>query len=135
MHCIVLYFTYRSSEKYFIENFRPNIVVKGCKYGFREDLWKNIVFRSSIPSKSLLITHDNNNKNNNNNNKTDIKMTLCKPCARCKMPSVDFNTGVMDPENKVTKLLKSFRAGGVIGLKNESWSKEVRRNCLILLRF
>ena len=52
-------------------------------------------------------------------------MRIVKPCSRCKVPAVDFNTGIMDPDNKVTKLLKTFRTGQAAGFKDDSWAKEV----------
>jgi len=52
-------------------------------------------------------------------------MKVVKPCSRCKVPSVNVNTGEMDPENTITKLMKSFRTGEKAGFKNTKWAKEV----------
>ena len=101
------------SNTYYIENFRPNIVVKGCRYGFREDAWQEIAF---LPPQ---INADQSEP------RKVIKMQVVKPCARCKVPSVDFTTGVMDPNNTVTRLLKTFRTGELAGFKQDKWAKEV----------
>ena len=91
-----------NSNQYSVENFRPNIVVRGCGQGFEEDKWGDIEFTAS-----------------------GVHMKVVKPCSRCKVPSVNVSTGEMDPENTITKLLKTFRTGESAGFKNAKWAKEV----------
>jgi hypothetical protein len=82
-----------------MENFRPNIVVQGCK-PFQEDSWKVI-------------------KVNN------IVFKVVKPCSRCKVPTVNPATGKMDPNNEPLKTLKTFRTGLALGFQNKKWEKEI----------
>lgn len=101
---LFLLFTFRSSGggHYTVENFRPNIVVRGCSRGFAEDSWSEIEFASS-----------------------GACMKVVKPCSRCKVPSVNVETGEMDPDNTITKILKTFRTGEIAGFKKAKWAKEV----------
>ncbi|KAK4800750.1 hypothetical protein SAY86_021237 [Trapa natans] len=71
-----------------INRFRPNIFVDGCK-PFSEDLWTEIKI----------------------NNFTFLGVKLC---SRCKVPSINQDTGIAGPEPSET--LKQFRSGKVIGL-------------------
>ena len=101
------------SKTYYIENFRPNIVVKGCRYGFREDAWQEIAF---LPPQI---------NTGQSSDRQVVKMDLVKPSARCTVPTVDFTTGVMNPNNPVTRLLKTFRTGELTGFKQDKWAKQV----------
>ena len=85
------------------ENFRPNIVVAGCA-AYAEDNWSNITIKSPTDS---------------------IHLQVVKPCARCKIPSIDPLTGVMDANNTVTKVLKTYRTGKHLGYSNSKWEGEV----------
>ncbi len=85
------------------ENFRPNIVVTGCA-AYAEDNWSNITIKSPTDS---------------------IHLQVVKPCARCKIPSIDPLTGVMDANNTVTKVLKTYRTGKHLGYSNRKWEGEV----------
>lgn len=69
-----------------INRFRPNILVEGCQ-AFAEDLWKDIKIN---------------------------KITFCgvRLCSRCKMPTVNQETGVLGSEP--TETLKSLRSDKVL---------------------
>lgn len=69
-----------------ISRFRPNIVVEGCN-PFEEDIWKEIKIN---------------------------KLTFfgVKLCSRCKMPTINQETGVVNPE--VAEVLKTHRSGKVL---------------------
>ena len=54
-------------------------------------------------------------------------MNVVKPCSRCKIPSIDPNTGYFDKNNEPTRTMKKFRTGEVLGFKNESWKQEVSK--------
>ena len=85
-----------------MENFRPNIVADS--FGpYAEDNWDSIVFESS-PS---------------------IPMKIVKPCARCKIPTIDPLTGIFDPNNEPTRTIKKFRSGKALGFRNQAWNGEV----------
>jgi uncharacterized protein YcbX len=86
-----------------MKNFRPNIVVDASS-PFVEDTWDLIQFESKQP----------------------IEMNGVKPCTRCKMPSIDPNTGLFDSNNEPTRTIKKFRSGAALGFKNEAWKGEVR---------
>jgi len=77
-------------------NFRPNIIVEGCKE-FEEDFWKEIVVSS-------------------------LTLKVVKPCSRCTVPTVDQSTGIMDPNNQPSRSMKKFRSGAVIGFDNKKWA-------------
>ena len=91
-------------------NFRPNIVLKGLTKPWAEDTWKKIIFKSK--EKTL----------------GEIEMNVCKPCSRCKVPSIDPNTGVFHPRNEPTRTMKGFRSGKALGFessnKKERWDEE-----------
>lgn len=88
-------------------NFRPNIVIEGGTE-FEEDFWKEFTLSS-------------------------LKMKVVKPCARCKVPTVNQTTGIMDPDNQPSKSMKAFRTGAAIGFKNEKWA--VPNSFLFILLF
>lgn len=67
-----------------IDRFRPNIVVSGCG-AFEEDEWRNVRVG-------------------------DIGMRVVKPCARCKIPTVDQQTAATSKEPLRT--LATFRKFG-----------------------
>ena len=56
-------------------------------------------------------------------------MNVTKPCSRCKIPSIDPNTGYFDQINEPTsRTMKKFRTGEeVLGFMNESWKQEVSK--------
>ena len=72
------------------ENFRPNIIISPLPSGgdelspFEEDSWKSI----SIGN---------------------MNMDIVKPCSRCKIPTNNPNTGILNINNEPTKTLKTFR--------------------------
>ena len=82
--------------------FRPNIVCDASS-AFAEDRWGRIVFQSNPP----------------------IAMNLVKPCSRCKMPTIDQDTGIFDPNNEPTRTIKHFRSGGSLGFEKKDWNGEV----------
>ncbi|KAK1280047.1 Molybdenum cofactor sulfurase [Acorus gramineus] len=69
-----------------INRFRPNILVEGCE-PFSEDLWTVLKIN---------------------------KMTFngVKLCARCKVPTIDQENGISNPE--ITETLKKFRSDQVL---------------------
>ena len=91
-------------------NFRPNIVVKGCKASFDEDNWDIIKFKSA-------------NSNNDdidisieaNSDDQGIVMKSLKNFSWCNKLQLDHLTGVSDPDYKLIKLLKTFRTGAILG--------------------
>ena len=85
-------------KKLKMDNFRPNIVVRG-KAAFAEDLWATATIHSSCSSSS----------SSSSNN--DLRMAIVKPCSRCTIPAVDPDSGCVDKDNTVTRVLKLFRQG------------------------
>ena len=83
-------------------NFRPNVIVDTCE-AFAEDTWDSLIFESIPP----------------------VAMNVVKPCARCKMPTIDPTNGTFDPDNQPTRTIKKFRSGKALGFQDESWSGEV----------
>lgn len=81
-----------------VRNFRANIIVEGSA-AFAEDTWKTIEIGGT-------------------------RMSVCKPCSRCKVPNINQTTGIMDPELAVTKALQLFRTGGDLKLRSE-WKSDV----------
>lgn len=92
----------RISKPVSMENFRPNIVADSFT-AYAEDNWDSIVFESS----------------------PFISMKIVKPCARCKVPTIDPLTGIFDPNNEPTRTIKKFRSGKALGFRNEAWNGEV----------
>jgi uncharacterized protein YcbX len=90
-----------------MRNFRPNIVVEGCS-PYEEDVWHEISINS-------------------------LRMKLVKPCARCKIPTVNPDTGTMDPNNQPSRSMKTFRSGAAIGLENKKWAVECINTILLTL--
>lgn len=66
-----------------MNRFRPNLVVSGCE-PFAEDQWKRISINGLV-------------------------FNVCKPCARCTVPSVDQMTGIRGQEPLTT--LSTYRKG------------------------
>ncbi len=64
-----------------MERFRPNLVVKGCD-AYAEDFWQRVQIG-------------------------ETEFSLCKPCSRCVMPSIDPLTAEKQPE--VSKALAQCR--------------------------
>ena len=85
-----------------LTNFRPNIVVQGCDFAYEEDTWKKITING-------------------------LNFNVVKPCARCKMPTVDPDTGILDSNNEPMRSMKAFRKGDEIGLDkvNPRWKGEI----------
>ena len=83
-------------------NFRPNIIAN-TREAFAEDTWDSLIFESTPP----------------------IAMNVVKPCARCKMPSIDPTNGTFDPNNEPTRTIKKFRSGKALGFQDETWCGEV----------
>ena len=81
---------------------RPNIVVRGGK-AFSEDSWGKI--RVGERGQALI--------------------ECVKPCTRCKIPTVDLSTGLMDEDNQPIKAMKSLRTGQALHFKREDWRLEV----------
>ena len=80
---------------------RPNIVVRGGK-AFAEDTWGKV----TIGDEQTLIE-------------------CVKPCTRCKIPTVDPITGVMNEDNQPIKAMKRLRSGQALKFKREDWRLEV----------
>lgn len=77
-----------------MDRFRPNIVVKGCD-AFAEDHWQTI-----------RVTNDSSNIDSGN-----VDLRIAKPCARCSVPTVNQQTGMLaGPEPIHT--LASYRQRG-----------------------
>lgn len=72
-----------------MENFRPNVVIKGFD-AFEEDAWKMCTIGSN-------------------------RFEYIFPCARCKVPTNDPTTGILDRDNQPTKAMNKFRTGKIIG--------------------
>lgn len=102
-----------------MDRFRANVVVKGPSLApWAEDAWYNY---------SIAVGNE--------------KFFVAKPCARCKMPTIDQKTGKVggegedDPEDDLgggpkpgaepTKTLSTFRTGKHIGYADKSWNDEV----------
>ena len=103
-HKSLQYLNRRLQKPVGMANFRPNIIVNACE-AFAEDTWDSLIFESTPP----------------------VAMNVVKPCARCKMPTIDPTNGTFDPDNQPTKTIKKFRSGKALGFQDESWSGEVIR--------
>ncbi|KAI3858654.1 hypothetical protein MKW92_003529 [Papaver armeniacum] len=79
-----------------INRFRPNILVDGCD-PFAEDLWTEIKINKSI-------------------------FHGVKLCARCKVPTVNQETGIFSGPEPTETLMK-FRSDKVLGLKKKQAGK------------
>ena len=47
------------------------------------------------------------------------------PCARCKVPTNDPDTGVLSPTNQPTKVMQVCRSGAALGMTNPKLRKHV----------
>jgi len=74
--------------------FRPNLVVKASQggYPFMEDDWRKIIIGG-------------------------VTYKISKPCARCKVTTVDFNKGEYDGEEPL-KTLRTYRSG-LLGMRKD----------------
>lgn len=90
-----------------ITNFRPNIIVD-CEEPFAEDKWSQIEFHHTDLTQPSVVP-----------------MKVVKPCSRCKVPTIDQTTAQFDPNNEPSRSMKSFRSGEAMGLREESWRREV----------
>lgn len=71
-----------------MKRFRPNIVVDGDDLKpFEEDYWETAMIGDAV-------------------------FSLAKICSRCKIPTVDPETGVFDKDNEPTATLKRMRSEG-----------------------
>jgi len=94
------------------EHFRTNIIVQGCA-PFEEDKWKQISI--SCPNQQGGLT--------TGTEASSVSFRIVKFCARCKVPTNDPQSGVLNPNNEPTKTLATFRTGDDLGLGK--WHKDV----------
>jgi uncharacterized protein YcbX len=80
----------RGKNRVEMKAFRPNAVVKGCE-AFAEDTWKHVLLG-------------------------DVPFDVVKPCKRCAMTTIDWNTGTIPDAKEPTATLADYRRynGGVI---------------------
>ena len=85
-----------------LTNFRPNIVIEGCDFAYEEDTWKTITI-------------------------SGLTFNVVKPCARCKLPTVNPHTGQFHADNQPMRSMKAFRTGKEIGFDriNPRWGGEI----------
>lgn len=74
----------RSTETQHMQQFRPNIVVSGNE-AFIEDSWKRIQIG-------------------------EVEFEIKKPCQRCVLTTVDYQTGHINPSREPISTLSKFRA-------------------------
>lgn len=79
-----------------LEHFRPNIVVQGVA-PYEEDSWKQITINNATTGCSVVFN-------------------VVRSCSRCKIPTNNPVTGVMDAGNEPTKTLRAYRSGSHLGL-------------------
>ncbi len=82
-----------------MDRFRPNIVVKGCD-AFAEDHWHTI-----------RVNNDSSHNDSNNVDLSHVDLRIVKPCARCSVPTVDQQTGVLTGPEPI-HTLSSYRQRG-----------------------
>ncbi|WP_423907302.1 MOSC domain-containing protein [Candidatus Spongiihabitans sp.] len=80
-----------------MDRFRPNIVVKGCD-AFAEDHWHTIRV----------------NNNSSHNDSSNINLRIVKPCARCSVPTVNQQTGVLAGPEPIHTLSSYRQRGGKV---------------------
>jgi uncharacterized protein len=89
-----------------MQNFRPNIVIRGCS-AFVEDSFKTVTIGSGgcigcdRDSSGLAV------------------FKVAKLTSRCSLPNIDAFLGVRDNNLSVTKALRSFRTGRLLGVATE----------------
>jgi uncharacterized protein YcbX len=114
-----------------MQNFRPNIVVDGCAQPFEEDLWAHLEFVASAEDQKDVSPERPGKPIDQGSNPgkapyhKPLAMKAVMPCARCKLPTVDANTGIMSPENEPTVTLRTYRTGKKIGYSNKDWANQV----------
>ncbi len=90
-----------------MERFRPNVVVRGVGTAFAEDTWEAVSFLSPESTDKLSM---------------DVPFP---PCGRCKVPTNDLDTGVLDSGNEPTKTMMTFRSGSHLGFSARKLCAEV----------
>lgn len=93
-----------------MERFRPNIVITGNK-PWEEDFFHAVEFQQAETTSAP--------------RELPIRMTACKPCSRCKIPTINPENAFMDPDNQPTKAMTSFRSGKAIGFEKKSWQGQI----------
>lgn len=78
-----------------MQNFRANIVLKGCPRPYAEDAWQRVLFNNTL------------------------SVDVAQPCSRCKMPNNNPVTGVMDESTSVSKMLQEHRSGSKLNFKEK----------------
>lgn len=74
-----------------MDRFRPNLVVKGA-HPFEEDSWH--MLRPKLSGNAT----------------SDVHVRCVKPCARCSVPNVEQQSGIVH-KNDVTRTLREMRSG------------------------
>lgn len=79
-----------------MKRFRPNIVVGGGAQAWEEDRWEHVAFcpRGTDPNADPGCRR--------------VVLRRVTPSCRCKVPTVDPETGVMDPEEEPLRTLRAF---------------------------
>jgi hypothetical protein len=114
-----------------MQNFRPNIVVDGCSKPFEEDLWSRVEFVSASEGNSAGRKEGPKAPPAKHSGPTKmplhkpLPMKVVRPCARCKLPTVDVDTGAMSPENEPTVTMRTYRTGKKMGYANKDWANQV----------
>jgi hypothetical protein len=106
-----------------MERFRPNVVLRGGSDSalapYAEDMWKRVAFSPppASPSPSL---------GNATLAEAPVEVTVpFPPCARCKVPTNDPQTGILSPTNQPTKVMQVHRSGAALGLTHPKLLKQV----------
>ncbi len=99
--------------------FRPNVVIRGMpEYPIKpyiEDFWKVVTFETLPVSASYAGTKT-----------TEVRMDVpYPPCARCKVPTNDTETGILHIDNQPTKVMQTCRSGQNLGITNPKLVKHV----------
>ena len=94
----------RKREPVPMEQFRPNIVVQGCN-PFAEDTWQDLQLGGQ-------------------------RMSVVKPCSRCKISTTNQDTGTQAPEPLET--LRTYRTGAALQKPKKEWKEEVLATSITL---